>query len=133
MTNRIRSILPSAQRLFSSVLALMCGLACSIVSAESPKPLLLRDPAVSQTQIAFSYASNIWIASRDGRNPHQLTIGGHDRKPRFSPDGTWIAYTGEYGNVGYGGRNTGAVYVVPAAGGEPRRLTYHPTDIGAVG
>ena len=44
---------------------------------------------------------------------------GIEALPRFSPDGKWIAFSGSYdGNVD--------VYVMPAAGGEPRRLTWHP-------
>src|SRR5260370_20470211 len=96
------------------------------VWAQARKPLLLRDPSVSKTQIAFSYAGNIWIAGRDGGNVRRLTRGGHEGKPIFSPDGLQIAFTGDYdGNRG--------VYVVAASGGEPHRLTYHPADFGVVG
>jgi tricorn protease len=94
--------------------------------AQSQKPLLLRDPSVSGTQIAFSYAGSIWVANRDGSNLRRLTSGGHEEKPRFSPDGSEIAFTGDYDG-------TRAVYVVPVAGGEPRQLTYHPADDGVVG
>ena len=44
---------------------------------------------------------------------------GQTTNPHFSPDGKWIAFSGEYaGNID--------VYVVPAEGGEPKRLTWHP-------
>ncbi|HVH70744.1 MAG TPA: PDZ domain-containing protein, partial [Candidatus Dormibacteraeota bacterium] len=56
----------------------------------------------------------------------RLTSGGHEQKPSFSPDGTQIAFTGDYDG-------TRGVYVVPAAGGEPRRLTYHPADADVQG
>src|SRR6267378_1922186 len=93
-------------------LALLMAGASGVVRAQARKPLLLRDPSVSKTQIAFSYAGNIWIASRDADNVRRLTNGGHEGKPIFSPDGSLIAFTGDYdGNRG--------VYVVPAAGGEP--------------
>jgi tricorn protease len=96
-------------------------------SGQSEKPLLLRKPTVSRTQVAFSYAGDIWIASRDGGEARRLTTGaGIETDPVFSPDGTQIAFTGEYdGNED--------VYVVPASGGVPRRLTYHPGPDGAVG
>src|SRR5438477_7676769 len=94
--------------------------------AQSQKPLLLRDPSVSKTQIAFSYAGSIWVANRDGSNLRRLTSGGHEERPLFSPDGSQIAFTGNYDG-------TRAVYVVPVAGGEPRQLTYHPADDGVVG
>jgi tricorn protease len=83
-------------------------------------PLLLRNPTVSRTQIVFSHAGDLWIASREGGEARRLTSGiGIETQPWFSPDGSQVAFTGEYdGNVD--------VYVVPAAGGTPRRLTYHP-------
>jgi len=109
-----------------AVLLLANGGASGVASAQAQKPLLLRDPSVSQTQIAFSYAGSIWISSRDGSTVRRLTSGGHEGKPMFSPDGLHVAFTGDYdGNRG--------VYVVATAGGEPRRLTYHPADIGVVG
>src|SRR6266852_5969152 len=107
-------------------LALLIAGASGDVRAQARKPLLLRDPSVSKTQIAFSYAGNIWIASRDAGNVRRLTNGGHEGKPIFSPDGSQIAFTGDYD----GSRG---VYVVQAAGGEPRRLTYHPADVDALG
>jgi tricorn protease len=73
--------------------------------------------------VAFSYAGHIWIADRDGRHPRRLTSGGHEGKPVFSRDGSLVAFVGDYDG-------TRAVYVVPAGGGEPRQLTYHPADLG---
>jgi tricorn protease len=94
--------------------------------AQSQKPLLLRDPSVSKTQIAFSHAGNIWIANRDGGNLRRLTSGGHEGKPIFSPDGSLIAFTGNYDG-------TRGAYVIPASGGEPHRLTYNPADDDVMG
>jgi len=108
-----------------ALLALLIAGAPGDVRAQARKPLLLRDPSVSKTQIAFSYACSIWIANRDAGNVRRLTSGGHEGKPLFSPDGSQVAFTGDYDG-------TRGVYVVPAAGGEPRRLTYHPADIGVV-
>src|ERR1039458_1253182 len=82
--------------------------------------LLLRRPALSRTQIVFSYAGDLWSVPREGGEARRLTAGpGVETDPFFSPDGSQIAFTGEYdGNVD--------VYVIPAAGGVPKRLTYHP-------
>ena len=81
---------------------------------------LLRTPTVSSTQIGFAYANNIWVAPRAGGSARRLTsFQGQTSNPQFSPDGRWIAFSGEYaGNFD--------VYIVPSEGGEPKRLTWHP-------
>lgn len=97
-------------------------LASPVLPAQSDPPLLLRFPTVSKTQIVFNYAGDLWAVTRTGGEAHRLTAGiGIETLPYFSPDGTMIAFTGEYD----GNRD---VYVVAAAGGVPRRLTYHPAD-----
>jgi tricorn protease len=111
------------RRFFPLTLILLLAFCFSRSSAaQSDPPLLLRFPTVSKTQIVFNYGGDLWIVSRDGGDARRLTSGvGTESNPVFSPDGTQIAFTGEYdGNVD--------VYVVPAAGGEPERLTYHPAD-----
>src|SRR6476620_8390587 len=83
---------------------------------------LLRTPTVSASQIAFAYANNIWVVDRAGGSARRLTsFQGQTGYPHFSPDGKWIAFSGEYAG------NTD-VYVVPTEGGEPRRLTWHPAN-----
>src|SRR5207244_5725972 len=62
-------------------LALLIVGVSGAVRAEERNPLLLRDPSVSKTQIARSYAGNIWMASRDTGNVRRLTSGGHEGKP----------------------------------------------------
>jgi tricorn protease len=88
---------------------------------------LLTDPAVSRERIAFAYANDLWVANVDGSNVRRLTSHpGIEAGPRFSPDGSLIAFTGRYeGNTD--------VYVVPAEGGVPKRLTYHPRNDIALG
>jgi tricorn protease len=88
--------------------------------------LLLRTPTMNRTQIVFSYAGDLWSVPREGGTALRLTSSpGREINPIFSPDGTMIAFTGEYdGNVD--------VYVMPAAGGVPKRLTYHPGPDEAV-
>ena len=101
-------------------LALPVFVAALAAAPNSDQTRLLRSPTVSATQIAFAYANNIWIVERAGGMARRLTsFQGQTTNPHFSPDGKWIAFTGEYaGNAD--------VYVVPADGGEPRRLTWHP-------
>ena len=90
-------------------------------------PTLFREPAVSDSQIAFAYGGDLWIVPRSGGDARRLTAGvGIESDPNFSPDGRWIAFTGQYdGNTD--------VFVVPSAGGVPRRLTYHPAPDQASG
>ena len=101
--------------LLSFVLLSVC-----VFAQSSSDNLLLRKPALSKTQIAFSYAGDIWVVSRDGGEARRLTAGvGSATDPQFSPDGTMIAYDARVdGNVD--------VYVMPASGGVAKRLTFHP-------
>jgi tricorn protease len=103
-------------------------LAASKLAAQSSNSYaLLRKPTVSKTRIAFSYGGDLWIVDRNGGDARQLTSDvGIEIDPVFSPDGTMIAFTGEYdGNED--------VYVIPAAGGIPKRLTSHPGADQVVG
>src|SRR3954463_12830475 len=104
-----------------------CAAGVLIVTALAGRPAAngtptkrLRMPTVSGTQIAFAYANNIWTVDRAGGMARRLTsFQGQTSNPHFSPDGKWIAFSGEYaGNLD--------VYVVAASGGEPKRLTWHP-------
>jgi tricorn protease len=83
-------------------------------------PLILNHPAISAKHVAFGYAGDLWVVDRAGGEARRLTSGvGLEAHPVFSPDGTRVAFAGEYdGNLD--------VYVVPVEGGVPRRLTYHP-------
>jgi tricorn protease len=94
--------------------------------AQAPH-LLLRSPALSRTQIVFSYAGDLWSVPREGGDARHLTTGtGDESGPVFSPDGSLIAFTGQYdGNYD--------VFVIPAEGGVPKRLTWHPDPDQAVG
>ncbi|UCF40672.1 MAG: PD40 domain-containing protein [Gemmatimonadota bacterium] len=88
---------------------------------------LLREPTVSETQIAFAYANDLWVVPRTGGTATRLTaFQGSESDPQFSPDGRWVAFSGEYdGNTD--------VFVVSAEGGEPMRLTWHPAPDVVVG
>lgn len=87
---------------------------------EGDAPFIFRNPTISRTEVVFEYGNDLWIAPRTGGAARQLTSGpGAETNPIFSPDGSKIAFTGQYdGSVD--------VFVVPAAGGVPKRLTWHP-------
>ena len=82
---------------------------------------LMRFPTISENLIAFSYAGDLYIADKSGGAAKRITSGnGYEMFPKFSPDGKWIAFTGQYdGNT--------EVYIIPAEGGIPKRLTHTAT------
>jgi tricorn protease len=88
------------------------------ISYAPPEARLLRFPAVSSDQIVFSYAGDLYSVPTSGGVARKLTSHeGYECFARFSPDGKYIAFTGEYD----GNRE---VYLMPAEGGVPQRLTY---------
>jgi len=95
--------------------------AAGTASAQTSETLLLRTPVSSATQIAFAYGGDIWVADKNGQNPRRLTVNpAVEQSPVFSPNGKLIAFTGNYdGNTD--------VYVIPVEGGEPKRVTTHPS------
>ena len=106
--------------------ALVVGSGLTVVQAKTDARMF-RYPDVSATKIAFVYAGDIWTAPRAGGAATRLSSPlGEEMFPRFSPDGSQIAYSANYdGNLD--------VYVVPVDGGEPKRLTYHPMDDRVIG
>ena len=91
-------------------------------SAQNPDDTrMLSQPAVSGEHIAFVYDGDVWLANRDGSGGRRLTTHpGAEANPRFSPDGSMLAFTAEYdGNAD--------VFVVSVDGGAPTRLTWHPS------
>jgi tricorn protease len=92
------------------------------VMSRAEEARLLRFPAIHGEQIVFGYAGDLYAVSAQGGVARRLTSDeqSYEMFPRFSPDGKLIAFTGQYdGNT--------EVYVMPAEGGEPKRLTYTAT------
>jgi tricorn protease len=103
--------------LLVAVLAYSSGPAWSAQSDQRP---LMRFPDIHDGTIVFVYGEDIWSVPSAGGVATRLTIhDGDERFPKFSPDGKWIAFTGEYdGNSD--------VYVMSVNGGAITRVTYHP-------
>lgn len=104
----------------SFLLLPVAALWCLIAPAQ--ETLLLRSPSASKDKLVFAYASDIWVADKDGHHPVRLTVNPDvEFEPKISPDGKWVAFSGNYdGNVD--------VYVISINGGQPKRLTYHPSQ-----
>jgi len=104
-----------------SILVIAALFVCAVsAAAQSGSPMLFRQPTMSRNHIVFVFAGDLWSVPRAGGSAIRLTSSnGSESNPIFSPDGNWVAFTGEYdGNVD--------VYVIPANGGEPKRITFHP-------
>jgi tricorn protease len=107
----------------------MSGLALAACLASAALPAsavdtndtrMMTAPAAGGGHIAFQYAGDLWVTGADGGKARRLTsYQGEEGAPQVSPDGRWIAFSGEYdGNLD--------VYLVPTTGGRPTRLTWHP-------
>ena len=108
--------------------ALVAILACAALTGGSPQEMregrLLRFPDVSKDTIVFSYAGDLWLVPTSGGIARRITTSpGLELFPKFSPDGSQIAFTGEYD----GKPN---VYVIPAEGGQPKQLTFQSATLG---
>jgi tricorn protease len=89
-------------------------------AAASAQTKLLRFPDIHGDRVAFTYGGDIWTASTEGGSAIRLTAHpGVEVFAKFSPDGKWIAFTGQYDG-------DEQVYVIPSTGGVPRQLTFYP-------
>ena len=105
-----------------SILAALALLAAAASASAQDEGRLLRFPATNGTDIAFTYAGDLWTVPVTGGQARRLTSHiGFEAFARYSPDGKSIAFTAEYD----GNRE---VYLIPAQGGEPQRLTYTSTN-----
>ena len=101
----------------AAFLLILMGMMGSVSAQKDAR--LMRYPDVNKNLIAFVYAGDIWSVEAKGGDATRLTSHkGMELFPKISPDGQWIAFSGEYS----GSRQ---VYVMPAAGGAPRQLTYY--------
>jgi tricorn protease len=93
--------------------------ACFAFGQEKQEGRLMLFPDIHKDKIAFVYGGDLWLASSSGGVARRITSSpGRELFPKFSPDGKWIAFTGQYdGNFN--------VYVMPAEGGQPKQLTFY--------
>src|SRR6266849_2284811 len=98
---------------------LLMGCACLAAAQETQESRLLRFPDIYKDKIAFMYGGDLWLASSSGGTARRITsYPGRELFPKFSPDGKWLAFTGQYdGNFN--------VYLMPSEGGQPKQLTFY--------
>jgi len=95
------------------------------VTVWADETLMLRQPHVHGDQVVFVYGGDLYTAHITGGTAKQLTaFDGFEVFPKFSPDGKWIAFSGEYSG-------TRQIHVIPSKGGTPRQLTFYP-DVGVM-
>ena len=74
------------------------------------------------------YRQSIWLARTDGSEPpRRFTTGKNDAQPRWSPDGTRLAFVSKRSDDEKAHRQ---LYVMPVGGGEPECLTDLKEDVG---
>ena len=104
---------------------LFLAIFCNGVFAQGTR--LLRQPSMSSSNIAFTYAGDIWVTNLKGQNLKRITsTPAVENDPHFSPDGSWIAFTSNRSG-------SNSVYIVSKDGGTPKRLTWHPSSSVARG
>jgi tricorn protease len=104
--------------LFVAVCTILLAVAAGVPANAQSK--LLRYPDVHGDKVAFTYGGDLWTASMSGGLATRLTSHpGLELFAKFSPDGNWIAFTGQYDG-------DEQVYVIPATGGVPKQLTFYP-------
>jgi tricorn protease len=107
-------------RVMSAVLAVMAVLLLVVSTRGEGQTKLLRFPDVHGDRVVFTYGGDLWLATVEGGVATRLTSHpGLELFAKFSPDGKWIAFTGQVDG-------DEQVYVVPTAGGVPRQLTFYP-------
>jgi tricorn protease len=108
----------SIYRSHTALLAVLAVVLVPVIAGAQTK--LLRFPDVHGDKVVFCYAGDLWLASANGGTAWRLTASpGQELFPKFSPDGKYIAFTGQYDG-------DEQVYVVPVAGGAPKQLTFYP-------
>src|SRR3989441_1243084 len=110
---------PGMSTLKNWVALWLVACACVALGQNTQEARLMRFPDIYKDKVVFMYGGDLWLASTSGGAARRITTNpGRELFPKFSPDGKWIAFTGQYdGNFN--------VYVMPAEGGQPKQLTFY--------
>jgi len=108
----------SLKKFANTYLLVICVLTSAVSFSQGTR--LLRQPAISATQIAFTYGGDIWTTPLNGGEARRITsTAAVEGNPHFSPDGQSLAFSSNREGIAQ-------VYVVSAQGGTPKRLTWYP-------
>ena len=92
-----------------------------VLFVQAQETRLLRQPTLSENQIAYTHGGDIWITNLANNQTRRITsTGAVESNPHFSPDGNTIAFSSNRSG-------TTSVYTVSAEGGMPKRLTWYPS------
>ncbi|MBM3326174.1 MAG: hypothetical protein FJY65_04200 [Calditrichaeota bacterium] len=111
----------------AAIILVFVGAGAPEAAPEGAKPGFFRYPTISGDWIVFTSEGDLWKAPLAGGVAMRLTTHeGEERYAKFSPDGKYIAFTGQ-------DDGQDDVYIIPSSGGEPRRLTFHPDRDQTIG
>jgi len=121
-----RFLAPARNRLLIVFLLPLCLLVTTVLAgASADEARLLRYPSIHRDFVVFVHGGDLWRApSRGGQAVRLTSHAGVELTPKISPDGTWVAFSAEYSG-------TRQVYVMSAAGGQPKQLTFY-NDVGSM-
>jgi tricorn protease len=108
---------------------LLCAASFAQATQTEPPRMLFGRVAVNRTHIAFFYAGDLWTVERGGGEAKRVPApaGASNNFPAYSPDGSQLAFSRQTPGGNWD------VFVMPASGGEARRLTFHPASDFVVG
>lgn len=109
------------KKIISIILLALCGFSAK---AQSTNPYFVQDPTLTPDakDIIFSFEGDLWKVATAGGQAFRLTgMEGIESKPSVSPDGNWLAFSGEQ----FGNKD---VFLMPLKGGEIQRLTFHEAN-----
>ena len=109
--------------------AVLVSSACECVASAGNEPIrLMRRPDINNGRIVFTWAGDLWMVSEEGGIARRITVHeGNENNAKFSPDGKWIAFSGDINS------RPSSVCVIPAEGtAEPMQLTFQSAGGGPV-
>ena len=107
--------------------SLLLLLAVSLASPVLASPAYLRWPAIHGDTVVFTAEGDLWSVAAAGGAARRLTShAAEESRAAISPDGRWLAFSATY-------EGPREAYVMPLAGGAPRRISFENGDARVLG